>query len=149
MKMLIFCCIYLLCLTLCFSEEKYPRIYPCLPMEGRVSQQDDLRMQTILIKHGLAAADLEMQKNKVEMVGMYSTQTLYLRAKLGDSRLKNKMKPMQQTYVAVLVRLAYGEPVENVFWGTKLEDMPSIVKEFWVRQIVKFYDSGIVEIMNL
>ena len=149
MKLLILCCTYLLCLTLCFSEEKHPRIYPYLSMEERVSQQDDLRMQTILIKHGLAAADLEMKKNKVEMVGMYSTQTLYLRAKLGDSRLKNKMKPMQQTYVAVLVRLAYGEPVENVFWGTKLEDMPSIVKEFWVRQIVKFYDSGIVEIMNL
>lgn len=145
MKLFILCCIYLLCLTLCFSEEKYPRIYPYLSMEERVSQQDDLRMQTILIKHGLAAADLEMQKNKVEMVGLYSTQTLYLRAKLGDSRLK----PMQQTYVAVLVRLAYGEPVENVFWGTKLEDMPPIVKEFWVRQIVEFYDSGIVEIINL
>lgn len=145
MKLFILCCIYLLCLTLCFSEEKHPRIYPYLSMEERVSQQDDLRMQTILIKHGLAAADLEMQKNKVEMVGLYSTQTLYLRAKLGDSRLK----PMQQTYVAALVRLAYGEPVENVFWGTKLEDMPPIVKEFWVRQIVEFYDSGIVEIINL
>ena len=145
MKLFILCCIYLLCLTLCFSEEKHPRICPYLSMEERVSQQDDLRMQTILIKHGLAAADLEMQKNKVEMVGLYSTQTLYLRAKLGDSRLK----PMQQTYVAALVRLAYGEPVENVFWGTKLEDMPPIVKEFWVRQIVEFYDSGIVESMNL
>ena len=145
MKLFILCCIYLLFLTLCFSDEKHPRIYPYLSMEERVSQQDDLRMQTILIKHGLAAADLEMQKNKVEMVGLYSTQTLYLRAKLGDSRLK----PMQQTYVAALVRLAYGEPVENVFWGTKLEDMPPIVKEFWVRQIVEFYDSGIVEIMNL
>lgn len=149
MKVLIFSCLCWLGSMSCFSEEKNPKIYPGLPMEGRVSLQEDLRMQTILIEHGLAAADSEMQKNKVEMVGMYSTQTLYLRAKLGDMRLRNKMKPMQQTYVAMLVLLAYGEPVENVFWGAKLEDMPPVVKEFWVRQIVEFYDSGIVEIMNL
>ena len=55
---------------------------------------------------------------------------------------------MQQTYVTMLVRLAYGEPGENVFWGTKLENMPPIVKEFWVKQIAKFYNEGIVETMD-
>ena len=148
MRPLFLSCICLLCFELCFSEEKHPRICPSLTMEDRVSQQEDLRMQAILIEQGLAAADLEMKKNKVEIVGLYSTQTLYLRAKLGDLRLRNRMKHMQQTYVTMLVRLAYGEPVENVFWGTKLEDMPPIVKEFWVKQIAKFYNEGIVETMD-
>ena len=114
-------------------------------MEGRVSQLEDLRMQAILIEHGLAAADSEMQKNIVELLGLYSTQTLYLRAKLGDLRLRNKMRHIQQTYVAMLVRLAYGDPVPNVFWGAKLQDMPphcERVLDSTNGGILRFWNSG-------
>ena len=53
---------------------------------------------------------------------------------------------MKQEYREILINLAYGDAVLSPDWGTRLEEMPPVVKNFWIRQIVKFYNEGIVEV---
>lgn len=107
-------------------------------------------MQLILIERGLEAANLEVKKNKIDTIslynGAYSTQTLYIRALAGDRNMQKRFSYMKQIYREILIKLAYGDAVSSPDWGTSLKEMPPALKNFWLSQIFKFYNEGIVEI---
>ena len=133
----------------CLATDEPILVHLGIPKSEPVSQQEDLRMQHILIEQGLEIANLEMKKKKIDAIslyhGAYSTQTLYIRALAGDKNMQKRFSHMKQEYREILVKLAYGDAVPSPDWGTRLEEMPPVVKNFWIRQIVKFYNEGIVE----